>query len=170
MIASNWYPTGTGPHVSGQIGTIPITVFRPLGGIPLQNTTAFGCYKFAQWQTNSFTMILIHSFTMKVYIGSCVSNMFVKQLGFPARYSCCNPTFQATLRSPCLSGCLRSSDAMNGPGMRVSWLHRWYLRPYRPTPGAYPKPPTNSLWFGIPFIWGWKGMSGVCSRGMLGFP
>ena len=43
-------------------------------------------------------------------------------------------------------------------------------RPYQQTPGAYPKPPTNSLCFGIPESFGGLGMSGVCSRGMLGFP
>ena len=36
------------------------------------------------------------------------------------------------------------------------------------TPGTYPRPPDpNSLWFGVPFIWGETGMPGVCSRGYV---
>ena len=45
----------------------------------------------------------------------------------------------------------------------------FYLRTFQQTPGAYPKPPTNS--FMKEFLsFGGLGMSGVCSRGMLGFP
>ena len=52
---------------------------------------------------------------------------------------------------------------------QIHWffvVQRFSLRTFQQTPGAYPKPPTNSLWFGIPFIWGWKGMSGVCETGV----
>ena len=49
--------------------------------------------------------------------------------------------------------------------------HWEFLRPYQQTPGAYPKPPGPTVYgFGIPESFGGLGMSGVCSRGMLGFP
>ena len=46
------------------------------------------------------------------------------------------------------------------------------LRTFQQTPGAYPKPPTNRLCFGIPFIWGWFGdVWGMRLSGYgLGFP
>ena len=44
-----------------------------------------------------------------------------------------------------------------------------FLRTFQQTPGAYPKPPTNSLWFGIPFIWGFRDVWGML-QGYVGFP
>ena len=44
-----------------------------------------------------------------------------------------------------------------------------YPRPYQQTPGAYPNPPTNSLCFGIPFIWGFGDVWGML-QGYVGFP
>ena len=48
--------------------------------------------------------------------------------------------------------------------------YKYNLRTFQQTPGAYPKPVTNSVWFGIPESFGGLGMSGVCSEGILGFP
>lgn len=45
-----------------------------------------------------------------------------------------------------------------------------FLRFFQHTTGTYPKPPSNSLWFGIPLHLGEKtGIHGgmLCSRGML---
>ncbi len=43
------------------------------------------------------------------------------------------------------------------------------LRPFQQTPGAYPKPPANSLCFGIPFIWGFGDVWGML-QGYVGIP
>ena len=42
------------------------------------------------------------------------------------------------------------SDRLKTPTFRSHSL----MATFQQTPGAYPKPPTKSLWFGIPFIWG----------------
>ena len=42
------------------------------------------------------------------------------------------------------------------------------LRTFQHTPGTYCRLPII-IYVVHPFIWGWKGMPGVCSRGMFGF-
>ncbi len=47
----------------------------------------------------------------------------------------------------------------------------FFPRPYQQTPGGYPKPPTNSLWFGIPEPFeGERGCLGYAKQGNVGFP
>ena len=41
------------------------------------------------------------------------------------------------------------------------------LRIFQHTPGTYPRPPTKSLWFGIPFMW-WFGDSWGMLQGYVG--
>ena len=44
---------------------------------------------------------------------------------------------------------------MSHPSSEVDCANfRSFLRIFQHTPGTYPRPRTNSLWFGIPFIWG----------------
>ena len=63
-----------------------------------------------------------------------------------------------------------NAAAMTKVNMAEIKLDAWLaLQIFQHTPGTYPKPPTNSLCFGIPESFGALGMPGVCSRGMLEF-
>ena len=44
----------------------------------------------------------------------------------------------------------------------------WIIQTY-PERNIPKRPPTNSLCFRIPFVWWWKGIHEVCSRGMFGW-
>lgn len=55
------------PHISGQIGTIPSAVFRPFGGIALQNTTVRR-YKLAQGSPLQLYSQVLRIHIMEEYI------------------------------------------------------------------------------------------------------
>ncbi len=47
-----------------------------------------------------------------------------------------------------------ASSRLRTPACKNKNSNRQSLRIFQHTPGTYPRPQTNTLWFGIPFIWG----------------